>query len=801
MKGSDSYQEENAATPNAGYVRSKMPQSRLIKRDLSALVIFGADIAAYVATFWIIILLPYWPLKITAIFLNGLSIGALFVVGHDACHGSFTSRKYLNHLIGRIAFFPSLNNFTAWEVAHNQLHHGYTNLKGVEDVYVPLSKEEYDSLSRFGKAIQRFYRSNVGIVFYYQIEVWLKRTIIPRKFDLSRMQFSAFLLDLSMILAYLGLEIVVITLLVPRVEDYFHVGNPRPIMDFVLAVFLPFSFWIYLYVQVTLLHHTNPNVPWFDKRSEWNYFNSQIKASVHVSVPKLFGVVTNNVFRHTAHHADVRIPLYNLRESQSALESAFPGAITVQSGLFRSTVSVLKACKLYDYDNHQWLDFSGKPTTPRISIKNSVQILFVTVSVVALLMSASSKSHAQGLNYPGNSPVMNTGVGNARRDADNLFTRNNIAGLTEIEDEDDADDGGALKRSKWRFMGEVQGTYFRYERRFPSVGLPSALTSAGTVAVPNASGEVTFTSKSRRFGFGVGLSQEFGFESKLKDPATLGSQAQFFDTKVASQDITVAGAVRLHKQFSVGGSVIFGRGFLLQIGTIPDLAAVGIIRQSRLDVAKIGGVACSVGANWRPAKQVTLGINYKSQREYKLKGTLDAFQPVVTPVGLQLVAFKLPVRTRFRFPAVVETGIAVRPVKRLLIEFDYRYFLYKRSLDTVTVIDSSTNSVVASQPINARNVKLLLLGGYYELNDSHKLNFGTGYTTNGIPDATFNPGIMNTGARSLTGGFSKKINGSWWNASVTGYFGLKRVVTPVANSNFYGDYTNHGFTIGLGLRR
>lgn len=409
-------------------------------------------------------------------------------------------------------------------------------------------------------------------------------------------------------------------------------------------------------------------------------------------------------------------------------------------------------------------------------------------------------SFSQGLNYPGNSPIMYTGGGNARNDADNLFTRNNIAGLTEIMGEDDVEFGAALKRSKWRFMGEIQGTYFKYERSYLPSGLPASITSTGTVKVPNGSGEITFTSKDRRYGFGVGFSQEFGFESKLKDPAALGAQAQFFDTKVASHDITVAGAVRLHKRFSVGGSVIFGRGFLLQIGTISQLAAIGIIRQSRLDVSKMGGFGCSVGANWRLSKQVTLGINYKSQREYDLKGTLDAFQPVSTPNGLQLVPFKLPVRVPFRFPAVVESGIAVRPIKRLVVEFDYRYFFYGKSLDTVNVFDRATGSVAASQPVNATNVHLLLLGGSYELNDNQKLHFGTGYTTSGIPDATFNPGLMNTGARSLTGGFSKKISGAWWNASVTGYFGLNRTITPVNNPNSFGLYSNHGFTIGLGVR-
>ena len=377
-----------------------------------------------------------------------------------------------------------------------------------------------------------------------------------------------------------------------------------------------------------------------------------------------------------------------------------------------------------------------------------------------------------------------------------------ITGLTEIASEADDIDGKALRKSKWRFLGEVQGTHFTYRRTFTPFVFQNQVVSSTAITVPNFSGEITFTPKNRRYGFGFGISQVFGFESKLKDSvAALGVQAQSFDTKVASHDITLAGAVRLNKKLSIGGAVIFGRGFLVQIGTIPQLAAIGIIRQSRLDVSKIGGVGYSVGANWRPLKKLQLGVNYKSQRQYTLKGSLDSFLALVTPAGLQLTPIALPVRVPFKFPAVLETGVSIQPIKRLTIAFDARFYYYGKSLDSVSVLDQSSGATIATQTVNARNVQLYLLGGYYELNRNHKLYFGTGYTTNGIPDQTFNPGLTNTGARSLTGGFGKKIREAWWIASLTGYFGLDRTITAAANTTFPGLYQNHGFTIGLAIRK
>lgn len=349
---------------NAGFVRSKMPEARLQKSDSLALSIFAADLAVYIITFWLIVLAPFWIIKILAIYLNGLFIGALFVIGHDACHGSYASKKWLNQIVGRLALIPTLNAFSAWDVSHNQLHHGFTNLKGPEDVYVPLSKNDYDRLSTWGKIVQRFYRTPVGIVFYYQIEVWLKRMVFPRKSDLKRMSAGMFLFDSLLLVGYIVLQILGLWALTPVLAGYFQVEPQSLIVNFVLAFMLPFGIWIWLYVTVTMLHHTHPQVPWFDKRSEWNFFRSQVEASVHIKpVPGVLRLLTNNVFEHTAHHVDVRIPLYNLKKSQTALHRAFPGAIRLQQGTFLCVFRTLRICKLYDYENHQWLDFKGNVTS------------------------------------------------------------------------------------------------------------------------------------------------------------------------------------------------------------------------------------------------------------------------------------------------------------------------------------------------------------------------------------------------------------------------------------------------------
>jgi linoleoyl-CoA desaturase len=58
------------------------------------------------------------------------SIG--FNVMHDACHGSFSSRKWVNKTFGYTLNALGGNEFF-WRQKHNIIHHTYTNIDGVDD--------------------------------------------------------------------------------------------------------------------------------------------------------------------------------------------------------------------------------------------------------------------------------------------------------------------------------------------------------------------------------------------------------------------------------------------------------------------------------------------------------------------------------------------------------------------------------------------------------------------------------------------------------------------------------------------
>ncbi len=66
-------------------------------------------------------------------FLFGLNMAAIgFNIMHDACHGSFSTKGWVNEIFGWTNNFLGGNAFL-WKLKHNIIHHTYTNIDGVDD--------------------------------------------------------------------------------------------------------------------------------------------------------------------------------------------------------------------------------------------------------------------------------------------------------------------------------------------------------------------------------------------------------------------------------------------------------------------------------------------------------------------------------------------------------------------------------------------------------------------------------------------------------------------------------------------
>jgi long-subunit fatty acid transport protein len=423
--------------------------------------------------------------------------------------------------------------------------------------------------------------------------------------------------------------------------------------------------------------------------------------------------------------------------------------------------------------------------------------------IIAFALMLGAVVKAQVINLPVGVPVGTSGAGNARTDADNFFIRNNVAGMTDIPFRNQNRQQDLSAAGQWRFNGSFQLETFlnRRERILPGPGQGiTSETRFGPPLIP--AGEITYTRGDRKFAFGFGAYTIFGFQSKLKDPPTLGPLATFFDTRVASNDFAVGGAMKLHPKLSVGASFIFGRGFVDLARPNPDLAQLGIARQDRLDVDDIGAPGLSVGLFYRPTARLSFGINYKTKRKYNLEGGLETFVLVPGPSGVaQVVPLNTSVTLELKPPAIAEGGLEVKATDKLRIFSDFRFYDYTATFQNLVVRAEESGQALVTLKLDAFDVRSFRTGGLYALNPATVIQFGWAYTSRGLPDAAFSPGTVNTGGFDFAGGVIRRVMGDrWLNIGVAVVLAQKRNIGPPANPLFPGRYSGWGGVLGVGIR-
>ncbi len=285
----------------------------------------------------------------------GVAIARLFILGHDACHGSAYRSPVLNALAGRLLFLPSLTPFSLWHVGHNVAHHGFNNVRGRDYVWAPISLEDYRALSRVRRFVYRLYRSGFFPGLYYGIELWWKRLFWPSRRHVGAVR-RIFVMDS---LCVSGFVVLWITFLVLGSNPTVGSATWAVMLGFVV----PWATWLTIVGFVVYVQHTHPEVAWHRERSSWAASHGYIADVVSVSLPFSFDRVLHNIMEHAAHHADPRIPSGNLRCAQQRLEQMHPCLCKRSRLTLRLYLGIAAACKLYDFDQCTWIDFQGRRTS------------------------------------------------------------------------------------------------------------------------------------------------------------------------------------------------------------------------------------------------------------------------------------------------------------------------------------------------------------------------------------------------------------------------------------------------------
>lgn len=93
-----------------------------------------ALLSLYVAPFILLLTVdvPTW-LALVLVVLSGFGIaGVGMSVMHDACHGAYSKKKWVNDMLSGTNYLLGANSLN-WILQHNVLHHTYTNIHGMDE--------------------------------------------------------------------------------------------------------------------------------------------------------------------------------------------------------------------------------------------------------------------------------------------------------------------------------------------------------------------------------------------------------------------------------------------------------------------------------------------------------------------------------------------------------------------------------------------------------------------------------------------------------------------------------------------
>ncbi len=320
-------------------------------------LLFASDYALFIGALAGVLFLPSLGLKIIASVIAGVKMANLATLGHDAAHNTLTSSRKLNRALGIASFMPCLFNYRLWIYDHHALHHPHTNGAHI-DSYQPLSKAAYDALTPMQQRWHRFTRSGNPLAFgaYYIVQRWWQVKFMPRGFLPQALRAAAWQHTAFLVAYFAGFMALLLT-----APSFAPVSAAAAVL---LGFALPFFIFQGLLAFSLYINHTHPDIPWFNRTPALQDKLPSEAITLHLRFPHWFATLAHHFYDHPAHHAYPAIPCYELGKAQAHMNRMLGARALVLDFSLPALANIFRKCKLYDYQNHRWLDYAGRPTTP-----------------------------------------------------------------------------------------------------------------------------------------------------------------------------------------------------------------------------------------------------------------------------------------------------------------------------------------------------------------------------------------------------------------------------------------------------
>lgn len=287
-----------AAIPKLCWERSIVRSFSYVGRDVT-IVVALACVTAYLDSWFL------WPFYWIA---QGTMFWAIFVLGHDCGHGSFSNSKRLNNLVGHIMHSFILVPYHGWRISHRTHHANHGHVENDESWY-PMTEAVFKTLNFWAKCGRLKFPTTL---FAYPVYLWTRS---PGK-DGSHFNPSSDLFDQSEwseVTMSTACWLAMGAILTAAVSQFGFLWMLK-------LYFVPYIINVMWLDAVTYLHHHgyDKKIPWY-RGKEWNYLRGGLS-----TVDRDYGFfnkIHHDIGTHVVHHLFPQIPHYHLCEATAAVKS------------------------------------------------------------------------------------------------------------------------------------------------------------------------------------------------------------------------------------------------------------------------------------------------------------------------------------------------------------------------------------------------------------------------------------------------------------------------------------------------
>jgi len=326
--------DETLSVPSLMEIKKTIPADCFKPSLLKSLSYVAWDISLVLFCFLImrvannlsIVNILMWPVYWIA---QGTLFWAIFVLGHDCGHGSFSRSKWINDFFGTILHSFILVPYHMWRLSHKHHHKNTGNFEKDEIFYPEPVHPERKKIEEIRSFQENYFFLGVGFIIY------LMFGYAPRNNSHFNPWGPLYRPHLMASISSLVSWILMASILVAY---GYHYGWMKLIGYYVIP-WLVFASWL---VVTTFLHHNEPGVPWYSSR-KWNYVLGNLS-----SVDRDYGIfhnVTHNIGTHQVHHLFPTIPHYKLQEATKYFRAEYPDLSRVSNESI--IISFLRNCRIF----------------------------------------------------------------------------------------------------------------------------------------------------------------------------------------------------------------------------------------------------------------------------------------------------------------------------------------------------------------------------------------------------------------------------------------------------------------------